>query len=84
MLGEKTGSKNYILYDSLYDTLEKTELLRPKIHQWSLGKGVDYTKGNLEGNITALHLDCGGGCITLCFSQNSIELYTKKNFFSAC
>ena len=34
MLGEKTGSKNYILYDSLYesynDTLEKTELLRQK------------------------------------------------------
>ena len=81
MLDEKTDSKNYILYDSLYDALEKTELLRQKINQWSLGKGVDYIKENLEGNATALHLDCGGGYITLWFSQNSIELYTKKNLF---
>lgn len=80
MLGEKTDSKNHILYDSLYDALEKTELLRQIVNQWSLGKGVDYIKGNLEGNVTALHLDCGGGYITLWFSQNSIELYTKKKF----
>ena len=33
MLDEKTDSKNYILYDSLYDALEKTELLRQKINQ---------------------------------------------------
>lgn len=40
--------KNHILYDSLYDALEKTELLRQIINQWSLGEGVDYIKGNLK------------------------------------
>ena len=33
MLDEKTDSNGYILYDSLYDALEKTELLRQKINQ---------------------------------------------------
>ena len=73
---KKDRLKKFILYDSFYDILEKTKLLRQKINQWSLGKGVVTIKGDLGGDGTALHLDCGG-YRALCFCQNS-ELYNKK------
>lgn len=84
---KKTGSKNYILYDSLYKVLWKRQNYREKNRSTAArARGRERgtakkPKGILEGDLNVQLLHCDGNNTIVC-SSKLIELYTKSSGLS--
>lgn len=89
VFSKKTDSKGYVLYDCIYDKLDKIKLQKGKTDQLLpvvrlVGKGGlqrDGRKGMYGGDVSILYLDCGSGYTIICLSKFT-ELYKKNVDFA--